>query len=242
MKIELLQSVIPIAEKYGIPALFAGLLLLVGARQLLKLRKKAGREAQLRHKRMRAIARRTLVKIQSMVPVENPGATFAYLRKMNPYAFEEMILEMLQHRKLRIVRNEGYSGDGGIDGQFYVDRQLWLIQAKRYAKYVKKEHVWTFDAICKERGAKGLFVHTGKTPKDLLQLRRQAGVVRIISGDELMAFFAGHKVDLRTPEEIRAGGVSAAASAAAAPAIASAPPVRGAQVAIEDSTAVAVAR
>jgi restriction system protein len=131
-----------------------------------------------------------------MVPLENPGRVFAYLRKVDPYRFEEMILSELERRQIRITRSRRYSGDGGIDGQFFHEGELWLIQAKRYSNLIKPDHVWTFEAICQRSRARGLFVHTGKTPQRLRSMDRQCGLVRIISGQELLKLLAGHAVSL----------------------------------------------
>ncbi len=220
MNIDLIKTTFGFVADHYVAVSVGALVLAASLRQAVKLSKKQGKEAQLRHQRMETSASKVLAKIRSMVPMQNPGPVFAYLRKMNPYAFEEMILHELEHRKLKIRRNAAYSGDGGIDGTFFLDDQKWLVQAKRYAQYVKKEHVWAFDAVCKEHKAKGLFVHTGKTPKDLLELKRQCGVVRIISGEELMQLFSGQAVDLRTPDEV--------AAARRAAALATPAPVRGA--------------
>ena len=152
--------------------------------------------SQRRHKRNQVRSYRDLAKIREINPVENPGQCFSWLRKVDPYRFEEMILSELDRRKLRIVRNSSYSGDGGIDGQFYLNGELWLIQAKRYSGFVRADHVWAFEAICAGRGARGLLVHTGRTPKEFQQMKRRVGCVRVISGDELMRFFAGQTVSL----------------------------------------------
>lgn len=215
MNLDTIKTTFGFVADHYVAVSVGALVLAAGLRQALKLSKKQGKVAQLRHQRMETSASKVLAKIRAMVPMQNPGPVFAYLRQMNPYAFEEMILHELEHRKLKIRRNAAYSGDGGIDGTFFLDDQKWLVQAKRYAKYVKKEHVWAFDAVCKEHKAKGLFVHTGKTPKDLLELKRQCGVVRIISGEELMLLFSGHAVDLRTAAEIQAGRLGQTQTASA---------------------------
>jgi len=118
--------------------------------------------------------------------------------RIAPYRFEEIILSELDRRKLKIERNKSYSGDGGVDGRFYMDGELWLVQAKRYKAFVKTEHVAEFAHVCEQHKARGLFVHTGRTPKELLAQKRQMGVVRIISGHELMQLFAGQAVALST--------------------------------------------
>ncbi len=153
-------------------------------------------KAQRRHKRNQARSYLDLAKVREIGPIENPGRVFSWLKKVDPYRFEEIILSELDRRKLKIVRNESYSGDGGVDGRFYLNGELWLVQAKRYTGMIKEAHVLEFDQVCAKHNAQGLFVHTGQTPKNLRSLKRQFGVVRIISGDELMAFFAGRPVKL----------------------------------------------
>lgn len=152
--------------------------------------------SQRRHKRNQERSYRDLAKIREIGPLENPGQCFNWLRKVDPYRFEEMILSELDRRKLKIVRNSSYSGDGGIDGQFFLNGELWLIQAKRYSGFVRADHVWAFEAICAMRSARGLFVHTGRTPHEFQQVKRRVGCIRVISGDELMRFFAGQTVSL----------------------------------------------
>src|SRR3546814_2661703 len=43
------------------------------------------------------------------------------LRKMNPHAVEEIILDAAEAAGHRIRRNHAYTGDGGIDGEIMVD-------------------------------------------------------------------------------------------------------------------------
>lgn len=153
-------------------------------------------KAQRKHAWNRERSWKDLKRIREIDPLKNPGPCFGWLRKVDPYRFEEMILSELARRGIEITRNTAYSGDGGIDGQFRFAGQPWLVQAKRYKGHIKQEHVWAFDAICQQRGARGLFIHTGRTPDALRQLKRQCGDVRIISGEELMKFFAGSPVSL----------------------------------------------
>ncbi len=48
--------------------------------------------------------------------VQLPEA-IAILRKMNPYAFEELLLTCCQNQGWQIERNFRYTKDGGIDGR-----------------------------------------------------------------------------------------------------------------------------
>jgi restriction system protein len=178
-------------------------------RLVFRLKRKT--RAEKRHAWNQQRSWKDLQRVREIGPLENPGRVFAWLRKVDPYRFEDMILSELERRKLEITRNTSYSGDGGIDGQFRLHGALWLIQAKRYTGHIKQEHVWAFDAICQQRGAKGLFVHTGRTPEALRQLQRQCGDVRIISGEELMKFFAGEPVSLELKPAERVSPLAAGA-------------------------------
>lgn len=112
------------------------------------------------------------------------AAQFAYLRKVEPLLFEEMVLEAFRQRKFMVRFNERYSGDGGIDGRIWVEdwRQIdpyfarrypdrivrgWAgLQCKRYQGAVRQEHIRQFpEDMAREGLVAGFFVHTGTTPK-----------------------------------------------------------------------------
>lgn len=161
------------------------------------------------HSRKRASARRALAQIRALDPIANPARMFAYLRKVDPLVFEEMILSELEDRGQRIRRGQRYSGDGGSDGIFWIDDRLWLIQAKRYGRAIRPEHVQAFGEVCADQSARGLFVHTGRTGPLSRTAAEACPHVRVLSGDDLVALFAGHRIALapaaprskrRTPE------------------------------------------
>ena len=99
--------------------------------------------------------------------------------------FEEMILTCLKRKGFIIIRNDGYTGDGGIDGRAYYRDQHYLIQAKRYTGHIKANDVKDFAKICKRRKGKGLFVHTGKTGDTAKEAAKEYGV-EIVSGIRLL--------------------------------------------------------
>lgn len=115
--------------------------------------------------------------------IHYPGQKFVYLRKMNPFVFEELLLCAYEQQKFRVIRNKRYTGDGGIDGKVVINGQMHLIQAKRYQGYIQAAHVSDFAKICRQRNLPGLFIHTGKTGKSI---HRQYNEVRIISGQALL--------------------------------------------------------
>jgi restriction system protein len=112
-----------------------------------------------------------------------------YLRKINPYTFEELLLTTFQAHGFKIKRNKAYSGDGGIDGRIYdKSGNYFLIQAKRYCGHIKKIHLLEFEVqIIKEKAQGGFFIHTGKTSKMSLDQYRNSKL-KILSGSTLVQF------------------------------------------------------
>lgn len=149
-----------------------------------------------RHARKQASAARALATIGKLDPRANPGRLFAYLRKVDPFVFEEMILTELEARNHAIVRNRRYTGDGGSDGGFTLNGRKWLLQAKRYSRHINAADVSAFDQLCSVQGVRGLFVHTGRTGGKARDVERGTPYVRIISGKDLVALFAGDRIPL----------------------------------------------
>lgn len=141
-----------------------------------------------RHQKKRESADHIIRKIDEL---KHPGQKIAYLRKVDPYAFEELILTLLQRKGFVIARNERYSGDGGIDGRFQHDNEQWLIQAKRYSGRIRAEHVHAFAEVLHQTQCNGIFVHIGNTPLSVKKIinRGSSQRIEIISGDRLLALF-----------------------------------------------------
>jgi restriction system protein len=122
----------------------------------------------------------------------NGGKIMNYLRKINPYIFEELILTAIEDSNVRIIRNTRYSGDGGVDGIFKTKKGNVLIQCKRYSSYISH---WDVEKLCtsvkKDNYYMGIFVHTGKTggkSKDVMKLE---GNILFISGSTLIDVVLG---------------------------------------------------
>jgi restriction system protein len=95
---------------------------------------------------------------------DHDGAALAYLRKIDPYVFEDLALSILEMRGVFVLRSKSYSGDGGLDGQFYWPGRGWhAVQCKRYGKAITPAHAKAFAALCARSFRGGLFVHTGRT-------------------------------------------------------------------------------
>lgn len=137
-----------------------------------------------RHRYHIRAARRVLDRIAEF---EHNGQKLAYLRKINPLTFEELILEAAARRGHKIYRNARYTGDGGIDGQIDVRGRRFLIQAKRYQGHINRQHLADFCVLVNQADAFGLFVHTGRTGEAArAELREQQ--VDVLSGDRLIKF------------------------------------------------------
>ncbi|NPE55908.1 restriction endonuclease [Dickeya dadantii] len=118
--------------------------------------------------------------------IEGAGRKLSYLRKINPFAFEEMILDSFEEKGFRVIRNHRYTGDGGIDGKVIINGEIFLIQAKRYTGYIQAEHVRNFEEILLKHNKKGFFCHTGKTGIASRNIVLSSDSVIMISGGKLI--------------------------------------------------------
>lgn len=124
-------------------------------------------------------------------PEDDPSWLLSYLRKTDPFVFEELVLISLRGRGYRIRRNRRYSGDGGVDGRASKSGILYLVQCKRYSGYIQKADVEALEELCRRKGCRGLFVHTGKTGKGSLEAASER--VSIISGSLLYELLINDK-------------------------------------------------
>ncbi|HGV4140861.1 TPA: restriction endonuclease, partial [Escherichia coli] len=133
-------------------------------------------------------ARRVLERIKTL-----PGfpQKINYLRKIDPFVFEELLLEGFEAHGFRTIRNKRYTGDGGIDGQVIIGKYRYLIQAKRYRGHIALQHVQEFEKLLKRHNCRGLFCHTGKTGAGSKSVSIASERMEIISGQRL--------IDLLTP-------------------------------------------
>jgi restriction system protein len=150
------------------------------------IRKLRGKHTPL-HKKYRRMARKSL---RVCYEIQEPAQRMMYLKSVSPYVFEEMILTNLRKHGYLIKRNKKYSGDGGIDGRYKKSRfQGWrLIQAKCYSGSVSRQHLVEFEKVCTKNRTRGIFIHTGRTPKHPGILK--TSYVQIISGGKLLSFFS----------------------------------------------------
>ncbi len=137
-----------------------------------------------RHKRNILKSKTILQKIHSFA---HAGQKMNYLRKIDPFVFEELLLTAFEKKGYSIIRNRKYTGDGGIDGLIFdKDGNKVLIQAKRYTSYINPRHLDEFQVLVNNSNAiQGKFVHTGKTGKQTYSSYKNTNI-DIISGSRLL--------------------------------------------------------
>ncbi len=134
---------------------------------------------------------KTLRELAQLSSLPEGGAGVKYLRKINPYVFEELLLLAFERRGMRVIRNSRYSGDGGLDGQVLIDGERWLIQAKRYGRTIRPSHIDDFGELLRREGCRGFFVHTGRTgPASRARLSLWPDI-ELISGQRLLKLLNG---------------------------------------------------
>lgn len=129
-----------------------------------------------------------LKKIRTFTEPNKETKIINYLRQIDPFTFEEMLLSLFKNSGCKITRNKRYTGDGGIDGRFKYDREHYFIQAKRYSNYIKVTDVQSFADVCKKNKVKGLFIHTGKSGKTVNTILSNNSHIVIIHPEELVDF------------------------------------------------------
>ena len=142
----------------------------------------------------RVLKKLHLIKKESLLANQKyKGKIMNYLKKIDPYVFEELILTAIEKKGVIIKRNLSYSGDGGIDGQFMTSKGLVIIQAKRYDKEIKHSDV---KALAKKveisKACYGLFIHTGTTNTNIkVTCKDFTQNISIISANKLVDLILG---------------------------------------------------
>jgi restriction system protein len=141
------------------------------------------------HRRRVAASRKVLRTLRGFNGENIEARVFAYLRKIDPLVYEEVVLSALEDAGAVVLRNRRYAGDGGIDGRCWLPgngRRTFAVQCKRYGCAVTPAHVESFCRQVRDgRHAGGLFVHCGRTgPASYIALR--GTVVQLISGEPML--------------------------------------------------------
>nr|WP_315419671.1 restriction endonuclease [uncultured Pedobacter sp.] len=153
---------------------------------------------QKRHKRNISNGEKIILKLRSFNGEFKNQRILTYLRKVNPYVFEELVLTALEQKNHIIHRNKSYSGDGGIDGIVFNANKRLLIQVKRYQGNIKSSHLSDFNNLIQQNGAHGgYFIHTGKTSAKSYQ-NFKGTQIEIISGQKLIDLILYQKPILAT--------------------------------------------
>lgn len=147
------------------------------------------KKTSYRHGRNRETA---VTVIETIKSFEFEGQKINYLKKIDPFVFEELLLNAFKERGYKILRNKRYTGDGGIDGIIYDSQNnKILVQAKRYKSYISRRHVEDFrKSVINKKAKKGLFIHTGKTGKATRSAYFQTHV-RLVGGARSLSLILG---------------------------------------------------
>jgi len=145
----------------------------------------------LKHRWRRRRARDMSAALRGRDRMQPAPPIYARLRAMDARAFEELLLESFECRAYRVIRDHWYTGGGGIDGQVVIRGRIWPIQVKCYAPAIRPEHLLAFAALCRDRAASALFIHTGRTGGASHEVAARYDVVEIISGQRLLALVTG---------------------------------------------------
>ena len=130
-------------------------------------------------------ANRVLNRLKQSNFKAQPGRVFAYIRQLDPFVFEELLLMAFKSRGLRVIHNTRYTGDGGIDGIVVLpNRQRFAVQAKRYQNHINAKHIHDFASDLKRHGCSGgFFIHSGKSGAGVYQ--QLSSNIILISGGNL---------------------------------------------------------
>ncbi|MBO1996782.1 restriction endonuclease [Staphylococcus epidermidis] len=116
------------------------------------------------------------------------GQKIAYLRKIDPFVFEELLLEGFERRGFEVIRNRRYTGDGGIDGRVKIDGQTWLIRPNAIAT-TAVGHVRDFSDLLNATGARGFSAIPAKRAKAKSLIRGDSRMI-LVSGQKLLDLIA----------------------------------------------------
>jgi restriction system protein len=141
-----------------------------------------------RHQRNIATSKRLLALLATF---PHEGAVINYLRKVDPFVMEEMVLSLLEAQGLFVLRNRAYTGDGGVDGVFYWPGRGWhAVQCKRYAGAINPAHARAFRDHAQEHYRGGVLVHTGRTGDQSQEAMTPPGLF-LLSGSTLTRSIKG---------------------------------------------------
>ena len=121
------------------------------------------------------------------------------LKKIDPYYFEKVVLQLLSKMGYGDFQETAKSGDGGIDGVINQDQlgiEKIFVQAKRYNENkVREKEIRNFIGAMSGDTSKGIFVTTSSFDDSAIQKTREAHhKIILIDGEKLVNLM--HKFDV----------------------------------------------
>lgn len=145
-----------------------------------------------------AAAKKWLKKFRKNKHSYTPAQRFAFIRKVDHFTWEEILIACFEERGCKVVRTK-LTRDGGSDGYVKLNDQWVVIQAKRYKGAIAKAHVMDLAKLVETdpRVSKGLFIHTGTSSAPILEYFRSNLSLDIISGvDKVLSLLDGESMTL----------------------------------------------
>lgn len=143
------------------------------------------------HHKFKKHQAKKIYKKLSKISNNNEMWMLSYLRKIDPFVFEELILYSFKKMGYKVYHNKRYTGDGGVDGKVKINGHVWLIQDKRYTGYINNEHIQKFYELCVNHHLQGFFIHTGKTGQGVKNIQNLYPCIKVISGKNLITLIQG---------------------------------------------------
>lgn len=140
--------------------------------------------------------KRILEKILKISPDENEAikVILPLLKQLNPFVFEEVLLQACERWKYHVIRTEKQTKDNGIDGGFAYKGYFYVIQAKLYSGETVTKHLDMFaNAIEWHHATRGFFCHTGKATEEFKQEASKYPMIEVVSGQKLVEFLLGRR-------------------------------------------------
>lgn len=145
-----------------------------------------------------AASRKWLEKFRSNKNNYSPMQRFAYIRKVDHFLWEDILMSCFEERGYPITRTK-MTRDGGSDGFVTINGKLIVIQAKRYKGNIAKAHVLELERLIIRNKAfdKGLFIHTGKSSGPILDYFKSSDHIELLSGvDSILRFLDGDRISM----------------------------------------------
>jgi restriction endonuclease Mrr len=143
-----------------------------------------------------AEGKRILAKILKTPPAQGNEVKviFPILKQLNPFVFEEVLLQACERWQYHAIRTEKQTKDNGIDGGFACGGYFYVLQAKLYGGDPVPEHLGMFaKAIGWHQAARGFFCHTGRATEEFVAEAARHPQIEVVSGRKLTDFLLGER-------------------------------------------------